>query len=168
MNYLRNLFNKYYSFFLLKNANDSIKIFNLENYQGWLKVVHVYDGDTFRGCLNLHGKILKFTFRPIGYDAPELKPRLDTPQREIHIKQAIEAREHFKNLMSFDASIKSGFLCCSSKNMIYVKCFKNDKYGRVLVEMFKNECDNISINKMMLDSGLVQEYYGGKKNTFEF
>ena len=30
MNYFRNIINKYYTIYLLKNANDNIKIFNLE------------------------------------------------------------------------------------------------------------------------------------------
>lgn len=168
MNYFRNIFNKYYTIYLLRNANDNIKNFNLENYKGWIKVVNVYDGDTFRACLSLHGKILKFTFRPIGYDAPEMKPRLDTPQREIHKKQAIEAKEYFQKLIGFDQEQST---CCSLysySSMIYVHCYKNDKYGRVLVEMFKNEYDKLSINKMMLDSGLVQPYDGGTKKVFEF
>ena len=167
MNYFRNLINKCYSFYLLQNANDKIKIFNLENYKGWVKVVNVYDGDTFRACLYLHGKILKFTFRPTGYDAPEMKPRLDMPQRELHKKQAVEAKEYFEKLIGFE---QKSTTCCmiSSSSMIYVHCYKNDKYGRVLVEMFKDEHDKVSINKMMLDSGLVQPYDGGTKKISEF
>lgn len=166
MNYFRKLLKKYHTFYLLQNANDNIKIFNLENYKGWIKVVNVYDGDTFRACLSLHGKVLKFTFRPIGYDAPEMKPRLDTPQRELHKKQAVEAKEYFKKIIGFEQETANCFWTCNS--MIYVHCYKNDKYGRVLVEMFKNEYDKISINKMMLDSGLVQPYDGGTKKSFEF
>lgn len=155
-----------------RNASDAIPNFSLDGYKGWAKIVNVYDGDTFRACVYVHDRVLKFTFRPLGYDAPEMKPRLDTPNREEHKKNAVIARDYFKDLVSYDGeeTTKPGccFVCTTKGNgLVYLECYKNDKYGRTLVNVFKHPGTK-SINQLMIDSGLVQEYDGKTKSEFNF
>ena len=37
-----------------------------------------------------------------GYDSPEMKPPLNTPSREEHIKQARSSRRQFMDFMNFE------------------------------------------------------------------
>ena len=160
------MFKRLYDIYKLKNSNDNIKIFNLDGYKGYIKIVNIYDGDTFRAVVRIHNRNLKFTFRPIGYDAPEMKPRLDTPNRDNHIKQAHQAKKYFEDLISYDNKYK-GCCFCKSQNIVYAECYKNDKYGRVLVNIFHEKGFKKSINTMMLESGLTMEYDGGTKKEFK-
>jgi len=60
----------------LSGADDSIPVFSLKGYEGYAKITSVYDGDTFNAVIKLHGRVIKFKFRTLGYDAPEVVPRL--------------------------------------------------------------------------------------------
>lgn len=165
---IRRLWHKY----IFRNATDTIPNFSLDGYKGWAKIVNVYDGDTFRACVYVHDRVLKFTFRPLGYDAPEMKPRLDTPNRETHKKNAVLARELFKEYTGYinEYSVKPGccFVCTSKPNgLVYLECFKNDKYGRTLVNVYRYPGGK-SVNDMMIDSGLVLRYDGKTKAEFNY
>ena len=37
--------------------------------------------------------------------------------------------------------------------LVYVKCFEFDKYGRLLADIFINQDDTESVNKMMINNG---------------
>lgn len=156
---------------IFRKASDTIPNFSLDGYRGWAKIVNVYDGDTFRACVYIHDRILKFTFRPLGYDAPEMKPRLDTPNRDIHKKNAVIARDLFKEYIGYeDEYTYKG--CCfvpmsKPNGLVYIECFKNDKYGRTLVNVYRYKGGK-SINDMMIDSGLVLRYDGKTKAEFEY
>lgn len=172
--WLYRLWRGYYKKYKLSRANDKLPLFNLNGYKGWAKVVNVYDGDTFRAVIYKNNMLMKFTFRPIGYDAPEMKPRLDTPQREQHILQAYQAKNKLETLFCFEQSLdtipREWYKCfdTNSNGLIWIDCQKNDKYGRVLVTMYKTPENEISINSLMLSSGLVLPYDGKTKSTFVF
>ena len=158
---------------VLSKADDSVPVFSLNNFEGYAKITSVYDGDTFNACLQLHGRILKFKFRTIGYDSPEMKPSLSMQNRDQHVVMAKAARERFKVLCGFDD--REGprwwnpFICRNRVNgLIWIRCFKNDKYGRPLVKVFRRRSDTVSVNDRMLNSGLVNAYDGGKKSEFDF
>lgn len=156
---------------LLSGVDDSIPLFNLDRYEGYARVTSVYDGDTFKACILLHNRVLKFNFRTMGYDAPELKPLKNIPNRDTHISRAILARETFKELLDFDDRAPhqwwNPFICKNKVNgWIWIKCHKNDKYGRTLVTVYRNWNDSKSVNDMMIESQLVNVYNGGKKELF--
>ena len=88
----------------LSKVDDSIPVFSLNNYRGYARITSVYDGDTFKACIILDGRVRKFIFRTLGYDAPEMKPRLIIDNRDQYIQDAILAREMFKEELGFDSS----------------------------------------------------------------
>jgi endonuclease YncB( thermonuclease family) len=171
------MFRNWWNKRLLMKASDDISLFCLDGFKGWAKIVNVYDGDTFRACVYHRNTIMKFNFRPLGYDAPEIKPRLNIPNRNEHIKKAKEAREFFIKLLGFSsdnevANVGQCGCCCFEKDgndgFIFIHCQKNDKYGRTLVTMYKQPQDDVSINDMMINSGLVLPYDGKTKKDFNF
>ena len=157
----------------LSKVDDTIPVFNLDGFKGYARITSVYDGDTCKGVIIKHGKHLKFIFRTLGYDSPEIKPRLNIPHRKEHIEAAVRSREKFKELLGFSNDIPhviwNPFLCRTKINgFVYIECEKNDKYGRTLVTIFKNKSDKESINQKMINSGLVNVYNGGTKKDFNF
>ena len=158
---------------ILSKVDDSVPIFNLHKYEGYAKITSVYDGDTFNACIKLHGRVLKFKFRTLGYDSPEIKPSLSIPHRDKYISMAKIARDRFKHLCGFDDRESprwwNPFICRNRVNgLIWIDCHKNDKYGRTLVTLYRNKSETVSINDRMINSGLVNVYDGGKKSDFEF
>jgi hypothetical protein len=156
----------------LSKTDVSIPVFSLDKYQGYAKVTDVYDGDTFKACIILHNRVLKFNFRTIGYDAPEIKPLRDTPNRDKHIAMAKRAKYTFMSFLGFDDRAKhtlwNPFACKFKVNgWVWISCKRNDKYGRTLVFVYKNRRDMVSINKKMIDTGFVNAYDGGTKKEFD-
>lgn len=147
---LRDLYHK----FKLRNVDDGFKPFNMDGVERYAKLVHVYDGDTFRAAMIHNNRIKKLTFRPVGYDTPEMKPLKSMPNRETHIQLAKEARAHLIEL------------CGGIGSYVFIKCHKFDKYGRVLATVYRTRYSEKSINQMMLDSGLANAYDGGTKKDF--
>ena len=152
----------------LSGADDSIPVFSLKGYEGYAKITSVYDGDTFNAVIKLHGRVIKFKFRTLGYDAPEVVPRLNVYNRSDHIYNAKLARDMLKHECDFDDRVYykrwNPFICNNKVNgMIWVVCDKNDKYGRTLVTVYKSKWAKKSVNDIMLESGIVNPYDGGKK-----
>lgn len=157
---------------LLSGVDDSKPVFSLNGYEGYAKITSVYDGDTFNAVVKKHGRVLKFKFRTLGYDSPEMKPRLSTTRRTDHIYMAKLARDMFKEECGFDdrAHYKrwNPFICVNKVNgWIWINCGKNDKYGRTLVTVYRRKSDTLSVNDKMISSGIVNVYDGGTKTEFD-
>jgi len=156
---------------VLSGIDDSFPVFSLNRYEGYAKITSVYDGDTFRAAIIKHGRVLKFTFRTLGYDSPEMKPLMSTSRRNDHIYVAKLARDVFKQECGFDDRAPferwNPFLCKNKVNgLVWIKCDKNDKYGRTLVTVYRYKGDTVSVNEKMLSSGLVNAYDGRTKPKF--
>ena len=146
---------------VLSGVDDSIPVFSLNKYEGYAKITSVYDGDTFNAVIRKHGRVLKFKFRTLGYDSPEMKPLLSSSRRNDHIYMAKLARDMFKEW--------NPFICNNKVNgWIWMQCGKNDKYGRTLVTVYRRKGDSISVNEKMIASGIVNVYDGGTKPKFQF
>jgi endonuclease YncB( thermonuclease family) len=161
-------FNKH----ILSKVDDSVPIFDLKNYKGYAKITSVYDGDTFNAAIILHGRVLKFKFRTLGYDSPEMKPSLNMEHRMNHIEMAKLARDLFKEECGFNDraphQVWNPFMCRNKVNgWIWIECDKMDKYGRPLVTVYRKRGDSVSVNDKMISSGIVNVYDGKKKASFD-
>ena len=135
---------------------DKTRTFTLEGKQTQVKILKVYDGDTLWLALKLHGYYYKFKVRMMGYDSPEIKPRLDIPNRNTVIKKAIEAKTFLENLLN--------------NTIVDAEFFKFDKYGRPLCNLYIKDtssilpCKNrVCVNTLMVRNNHGYTYMGGKK-----
>lgn len=132
----------------LNNINsDDISIFSLNGYSTQAKVVDVYDGDTCTIVFKWEGKYRKFKCRCYGYDSPEMKPRLNVENRDEIKENAVKAKERLIKLTT---------------DIVRVECMDFDKYGRLLVKLYKN--NNSLINDIMINEGHGYVYNGGTKH----
>jgi endonuclease YncB( thermonuclease family) len=51
------------------------------------------------------------------------------------------------------------------KPLVYIRCGKFDKYGRLLGDIFINKKDKISVNELMVANGYGYKYHGGTKKV---
>jgi len=151
--FFRDMYHKYY---ILRGVTDKLKAFNMDGVKLFGKIVNVYDGDTFRACIHHNGIVKKLTFRPVGYDTPEMRPLKSIANREKHIDKAKDARQKFIEISGGVGAY------------VFLQCHMNDKYGRILVTLYKrrNRKRDKSINQLMIESGLANVYDGGKKLLF--
>ena len=143
---------QYYKIHKLNSATNEMPLFSFNGKNCYAKIVDIYDGDTFKACIYHNNKIIKINCRALGYDSYEIKPRLNIKNREEHIKKAKDAKDYFKSQVNYP------------NGLVYLKCHKYDKYGRVLVTVYKNRCSQKSINDIMIDDGHGIKYDGGKKS----
>ena len=109
------------------------------------QVIKVYDGDTITIAARLpyeNSPLYRFSVRLNGIDTPEIKGKT-----EDEIIVAKEARDELSKLILH-------------KN-ITLKDVKNEKYGRVLAEVY---LEDLHINNWMLEQRFAVVYDGGTKN----
>jgi endonuclease YncB( thermonuclease family) len=136
---------------IIKNADNSVKTFTLENINKVCKIVDIYDGDTCRAVFEHNGEINKWTIRMNGYDSPEIRPSRKLENRDEIKKKAIESKNYLKSIIM------------NESQLVYLKCGKFDKYGRLLGTILVNEHDTVSVNELMINNGYGYEYHGGTK-----
>jgi len=152
----------------LKMANKiNTPIFSFNGLITYAKAVDFYDGDTFNIIISYYDLIYHFKARMFGYDSPEMKPSLWIQNRDEIKKNATHAKNRLIELIG-------------NKEYFRVYCHEFDKYGRLLVSVFKDDdmaaththADketemkydfNKTINKQMIDEGHGYSYYGGTK-----
>lgn len=100
------------------------------------KVVDCYDGDTIRVVFFDRGARRQWKVRMLGYNSPEIKPPLSTPDRAAVVESAVRARD------VLNEKIYGG--------IITLECHAFDKYGRILGRVIRHGED---VNEWMLANG---------------
>jgi endonuclease YncB( thermonuclease family) len=128
---------------------------NLENVFTICKVVSVYDGDSCKVIIPFKDNLYKWNVRLYGYDTPEMRPSRSKPNRDEEIKAAKAAKVF---LMSQ--------IMNQPEQLVFIKCNKFDKYGRLLAELYINQNDEKSVNQLMIDNNHGYAYHGGTKRVY--
>ena len=124
--------------------SDKVKLFSLEDCYFVAKCVEVYDGDTITViiCMDFgdeaNSRFFKFKVRLYGINTPEIRTK-DKKEKQL----GYEARDYLRSLVLGE--------------LIYLKCGKFDKYGRLLGVVFTLESHE-NINEKMLEKGYAIPY----------
>lgn len=115
------------------------------------EVVKVYDGDTITVASKLPYKtslLYRFQVRLLGIDSPEMKGHTEEEKTAAHNSQrALEA--------------------LVLNNTVYLENTKQEKYGRILADVFVICHGNkIHVNKWLLENGYAVPYDGKTKQAF--
>lgn len=131
--------------------------YSFEGQTHLAKVVRVIDADTIVIVFFVRKEPCKYILRLYGFDAPEKKPRKDSPNCQLEKKAALVSTE-----------ILTSLLVCS-KNIVTVRFHKAEKYGRQLGEVFiqTKRVQELNIQKWMTDHQLVKPYFGKKKQEWK-
>jgi len=123
----------------------------------------VYDGDTINVVtrLNKREDYYEYSIRLMGIDAPEMKPPMTMPNRDLHKQAAVAARDRLAEIIPIDS-------------VVCVEFQKEEKFGRLLgtVHTLKSTwCGcwwkrDIDAGNQLLQEGMVVEYSGGSKSEF--
>ncbi len=122
---------------------------NTNNFKN-VKLISVYDGDTFKVNLNCKKAVFckQIYVRVKGIDTPEIKTQ-NIRQKE----KALAAKEFTKQLLS--------------RGNITLENCKRDKYFRLLCDVFiKDKKEEINLAEQLLLFNLASKYYGKTKTEF--
>jgi endonuclease YncB( thermonuclease family) len=159
----------------LKSADYQVKEFSMNGKNMWGKVVYVYDGDTVHIVFKIDKELVKFNCRLSGIDSPEIAPKniSDVKLKKEKELSAIKSRNYLiskvviipleKERMNKN-EIKA--ICAKSTNLVWVKCYDFDKYGRLLIELYDNPNSSKSFNQDMIEKKYALGYDGGTKKEF--
>tara|TARA_R100001163_G_scaffold64213_2_gene57927 strand:+ start:1059 stop:1826 length:768 start_codon:yes stop_codon:yes gene_type:complete len=137
--------------FLEKVTYDDVDVFHLNGLECWAKVVKVYDADTIHCVFFINSKAYKFKIRLSGIDSAEKKSD-DIAERGWALKGI------------------SRLLDLIDGKLVYLKCHKWDKYGRLLADIYLDKETVVnggeSFNQILVKEGLAYEYNGGSRRKF--
>jgi endonuclease YncB( thermonuclease family) len=176
----------------LEDATKDVEEFSLCGLTLKGKVVELYDADTCKIVLPVQNNFYKFTCRLTGIDTPEMKPRKDKPNRDNEILLAKQARSELLKLICGENDCLSNINISKqeiinelqkNRQLVTVKCYEFDKYGRLLVDLFSSNNHNVnnpnvnspnvnspnsnnnpkSFNTILVEKNMAVVYDGGTK-----
>ena len=144
--------------------------FSFDGYEGWVRVVDVYDGDTITVVHRISSsgppdeaacRCVLLRVRLEGIDACELRDR-DTTSRRL----AARARNRLIALITGVEVVPDAELCRAAIRemfdvnvcLVWLRCSGFDKYGRVLGRVRLAPDDDASISQILLSEGVVSCY----------
>lgn len=128
------------------------------------KVLDIYDGDTLTITIKVDNQYYRTNCRLMGIDTPELK------SHDLEEKNAARlARKHLIMLITGQNvspditrdEVKN--LCATANIIVKVKCLEFDKYGRLLIQLWKN---SLNLNDKMVEDKFAGKYDGGTKGDW--
>ena len=139
---------------LKKQLKNEKKCFNRKDLIGTSKkawVKRIIDGDTVEVVIYIKkSKNIIERIRLFNVDTPELKPRKNICDRELHIKAALKAKDVVHNLL-FD-------------KIVIVEIISIGKFGRIVAKIKTKTFD---LSSFLLENKLALEYSGkNKRETF--
>tara|TARA_Y100000593_G_scaffold27373_1_gene54730 strand:+ start:17402 stop:17758 length:357 start_codon:yes stop_codon:yes gene_type:complete len=111
-------------------------------------VARVVDGDTIDALIDLgFSVIVKKRIRFYGINAPESRTR-DKEEK----KRGLAAKARLKEMLN------------ENGNEFVLQSHGVGKYGRCLGELFLKDEDQKSVQRILIEEGHGEEYYGGKRS----
>lgn len=125
-------------------------------YEGLVKIVDVYDGDTCTIIFPYLNQLCKYRVRLLGVDCPEL-PTATGPLARNHFLSLILNREIDSDPSLSRNEIRQ--LLGLHKNLNWCETKTFDKYGRLLVNLHKDDQpDSPLINDLLIEHGHAKPY----------
>lgn len=146
----------------LKNCETStIPFFSLDGIKTYCRLIDVYDGDTMTCIIPLFDNLYKFSIRLIGIDTAEIKTKND----QVKLS-ALDAKNRVISLTTnkiFDHNDQFKEYLKNNPIILWIHCYKFDKYGRLLAEVYLNKNDELHISSILIQENLAVPYDGKTK-----
>lgn len=132
-------------------ANTEYMTFNGDEFTA--KIVYIYDGDTMHVVFNALGDYYRWNCRVMGVDTPEIRTK-NLKEKEMGYKVRDILKNYFLN------------------QIVTIKCYKFDKYGRLLIDVFlpehvPNDKNSAMLSNWLIDNEYAYPYGGGTKKQWD-
>jgi len=107
------------------------------------------------GIIQFEKTFYKISIRLNGIDACETRSNTN-----VFLKnKAVACKERLEYLIDF----KNAKTNC----MVWIYCYKNDKYGRVLADIYKSPDSKKRIQDILVDENMAYVYTGGARKNMD-
>ena len=146
-------------------SRDNTPRFSLAGISSYARLVDVYDGDTMTCIIPFQGRYFQFACRLNGIDTSELKNK-NKKQKELAYQARHYALKYCCPEYNLDVDIpRKQIQDYLGRNMttVWLQCYEFDKYGRVMIDLYKQPEQGVSLTQHLLSHDLGYEYHGGTK-----
>lgn len=155
---------------LLAQHDISTKMFSLAGLECYARLVAAHDCDTAKMVLAFRdGAIHQIIVRVMGIDAAEM-----TSKDPVVKAWAVRARNRLLSLLApgvftVDGTYsKKDIVRLLSENvaLVWLKVGEQDKYGRVLSDLYYSPEDKETIQSILIKEGYAKPYFGATKSQW--
>lgn len=151
---------------ILSNAPKDVPKFDLDGQSLYARLINVHDGDSQNLLILFANRVYKVHTRLIGLDTPEIRTK-DLEEKKLAIRARNRVCEWaFPSLFQTDGDYTEKQITeilLKNPCIIFMRCEEDEKFGRVLVRLFKSDTDTESINDILVKEGYADVYMGDKK-----
>jgi len=136
----------------LKRSDNNTPFFCLENKFNLCKVVEVSEGNTCSVILNFKGELYKWIVKletSITWLSSSQINLSDDKELDVSTEKGVFLE--IKNTRMTRDYLKRKVM--NPSQLVYIKCGKFDKYGRLLGKLFIKKNDTKSVNQLMIEQG---------------
>lgn len=132
----------------------------------WARVVSVYDGDTMTVVFPVEEKPWRFNVRLYGIDTCEMKSK-DAANKDLAVRARNRVIELVAGVKLGDQAGKKEIVKVfeTAEHKVWLECLEFDKYGRVLVKVYRTPEDAQCINDVLVHEKLAYAYFGETKDA---
>ena len=128
----------------LEDGTIRTPLFSFDGHKTRAKCVKCYDADSVHLVFVYNNKFHRFVCRLNGIDAAEITSK-DSSEKQV----AIQGKQYLEKTIL--------------NKCVNINCYKYDKYGRILVDIYK---DKKHINNILIKKNYAYEYNGKTKKQF--
>ena len=147
-----------------KNYGFETPAFTLNGLETDARVVDCYDSDTVTLVFPIFGQYFKFSCRIYGIDGCEIRGENKNLAQRAKNRLLQLCGVEGLNLDSVYPRTAVRKMLADNIYLVQIKFRENDKYGRVLVDVWRN---GVLLSNVLLEEKLVYKYEGGTKLTEE-
>lgn len=142
----------------------TIEKFSFAGQSFYTRIVDLYDGDSYRIVVHVNGSLSYVMTRLLGIDTAEISSK-----NAVEKGRAVAARDYalswaLKDPAAFATKKQIKEALAKTPAIVFVKCLEQDKFGRILVEVFRTRDDaEPSLNQQLIDAGHAIQYGGERK-----
>ena len=146
------------------NHGSQTPYFSLNGMNMCVRVVDVYDGDTIKIVAHIFGDYFKFDARLKGIDTCEIRSNI-AANKDLAKKARTRLFELVTGAQCPETKRQMAQYLEDNVCVIYVKCNEFDKYGRVIIECYKDSQSLQSFADVLKQEKLAYAYNGATKLT---
>jgi endonuclease YncB( thermonuclease family) len=142
----------------------SLEKFSFAGQSFYTRIIDMYDGDSFRIVVHVNGLMFYVMTRLLGIDTPEIASK-----NAVEKGRAVAARDYalswaLQTPVAFGSKKEIKVALKATPAIVFVKCQEFDRYGRILVHVYRTRDDaGPSLNEQLITAGHAVAYAGDTK-----
>jgi endonuclease YncB( thermonuclease family) len=142
----------------------AIPKFSFAGLSFYTRIIDCHDGDSYRIVVDVNGTLSYVMTRLVGIDTADIASK-----NAVEKSRAVAARDYALSwalqtpVSTFGSKKEIKAALEATPAIVFVECQEFDKYGRVLVHVYRTRDAGPSLNEQLITAGHAIAYAGGAK-----